>query len=80
MADIPAMHAALQHLGFTAEAAVLIMDDQQINSIAELCLLTDEEVGNLCRVLHQPGGTIPNPDADNAGAPANIPNPGMQVS
>ena len=38
------------------------------------------EVESLCKAVCRPGGTIANPDAGIAGQPANIPNPGIQVS
>ena len=80
MADVPAMRAAYQRLGFSANAATRITDDQQIDSLGELKLLTDGEIENLCKVLRRPGGTIPNPQAATAGQPPRIPNPGEQVS
>ena len=80
MADVVAIRAALQRLDFSAPAALLITDDQAIDSVQELTLLEDKEVENLCRVLRRPGGTIPNPQAAVVGAPALIGNPGTQVS
>jgi hypothetical protein len=78
------MAAALRNmyvrLGFTNAMAVYIMDTQDINSIDELRNLDDASVKNLCQALKKPGGTIPNPNAGAANAPAKIPNPGFNVS
>ena len=75
-----AMRAAYRRLGFTNQAAAAITDDQDIDSVDELEMLTEEEIESLCKALRRPGGTIANPDAGNAGAPAEIPNPGINVS
>lgn len=80
MATPAAMRAAYSRLGFSAAAAQAITDQQGIDSVDELELLTNEEIENLCKALRRPGGTIANPDAGNAGAPAQIPNPGINVS
>jgi hypothetical protein len=79
MAQIAAIRTAMTRIGFEVEAANLLTDDQGMNALEELALLTDEEVTNLCRVIRRPGGTIVNPNAA-AGQPANIPNPGRTVS
>ena len=79
MAEVAALRQALVRLGFTNEAATYITTDQGIDSLEQLRYLTDEECTNLCKVTRRPGGTIDNPEADDAG-PALIPNPGTQVS
>jgi len=78
--DPAAMHQAYIHLGFTQVAAMLITDAQGIASIAELCILKDDEVENLCKVICHPGGMIPNPQVGVVGQPPMIPNPGIPVS
>ena len=79
-AALTAMRAAYARLGFENDAATMITDDQELDSVEELQILTDAEVENLCKVLRRPGGTISNPNAANQGQPAQIPNPGIQVS
>jgi hypothetical protein len=74
-----AMRTAMIRLGFSNPAAHAIVDDQGIDTIPELALLTDDEVENLCKVIRRPGGTINNPNAA-AGQPAVIPNPGIPVT
>ena len=55
-------------------------------NLSEFCDLWDEEVESLCKVVHHPGGMIPNPNPAPAGEgaaaahPTNIPNPGIPVS
>ena len=75
-----ATRTALGRLGFNNAAALRITDQQDLIDLDEFQLLTDAEVGNLCKVLRKPGGQIPNPDAGNAGAPAMIYDPGVSVS
>ena len=80
MAAVAAMRAAYGRIGFTQEALVAITDEQDIDTCEELGFLSDVEMESLCKAVHRPGGTIANPDAGIAGQPANIPNPGIQVS
>ncbi len=79
MADAVAMRAAFTRLGFSNQAALTIVNDQGINSVEELSILTDHEVETLCKVVRRPGGQIANPNAGEAGQPDNIPNPGINV-
>ena len=79
MADLAALRTALGRLGFTDEAANAITDTQGINDLAELELLTDSEVENLCKVVRRPGGEVANPNAA-VGQPNNVPNHGTAVS
>jgi len=79
MAEPAQIRQALTRLQFSNEAGLYITNVQAMNSLAELALLTDEEVENLCKVTRRPGGTIPNPQAHVAGQPATIPNPGITV-
>lgn len=50
-----------------------------------LLLITDfaefekDDIETLCSSVRKPGGTIDNPNADVAGQPAEIPNPGYQI-
>ena len=74
------MHQAYVRLGFSQAAAVAITDAQDISSIEELRILTNDEIDNLCKVIRRPGGTVPNPNAAMAGQLPTIPNPGIPVS
>ena len=63
-----------------------MIDDQGMDDLEELALLTDTEVENLCKVVRRPGGTIDNPNRNDedgdpvAGQPATITNPGQTVA
>jgi len=77
MAAVNAIRTMLHRLGFSQAAAQVIVDEQGLDSLAEIQLLTDDEVESLCRVIRRPGGTIPglNPgDApvNNPGTPVNL--------
>ena len=80
MAEAVAIRAALQRMGCTQAAALLLTDNQEMDELAEFALLKDDEVENLCKVIRRPGGTMPNPNAAVDGQPAQIPNPGSAVS
>ena len=60
--------------------AKYIIDTQGIDSVEELRNLDEAAVKGLCQALKKPGGTIPNPNAGAQGAPAEINNPGYNVS
>jgi hypothetical protein len=51
-----------------------------MDDLDEFALLTDDEVENMCKVVRKPGGTIENLNADVAGQPPAIPNPGIAVT
>ena len=53
-----AMRSALVRLGCSNEAATAIVDDQGIDDLDELRVLKDDEIGNLCKVVRRPGGTM----------------------
>ena len=80
-----ALRHALVALGFEEDAARVMIDAQGMDTLEEFALLNDSEVENLCKVVHRPGGTIPNPNATDAvgdavaGQPANITNPGKTI-
>jgi hypothetical protein len=48
-------------IGFNNGADDNIVDVQQINTTTELGYLNDEDVVNLCKMIHRPGGHLPNP-------------------
>jgi hypothetical protein len=75
--DLAAMRQLFQHMGYSQVAATAIVDKQGIDSLDELHILKDEEITNVCKVIHHPGGQIVNPNPLQQG---NIPNPGISVS
>eukprot|EP00978_Attheya_sp_CCMP212_P002398 scaffold4895_cov59-Attheya_sp.AAC.1 len=48
------------------------MDEQGIDELSEIKILTDSEIEGLCKVVRRPGGTIPNPNTAVAGQPATV--------
>lgn len=81
MANLAAMRTALQRLGFSDDASRFITEQQGLDALTEFRILKDEEVESLCKVVRRPGGTIPNPAAQQQeGQPATLPNPGIAVS
>jgi hypothetical protein len=71
------MRGVMTRIGFSVPAAQALVDEQGMNELEEIRLLTDDEVENLCKVIRRPGGTIPNPAGGNNPP---IPAPGVQVS
>jgi hypothetical protein len=59
------MNAAIRQVyvccEFTVAAAAAIFDDQGIDSLPKLRILTDLEVNNLCKVIRCLGGSVQNP-------------------
>jgi hypothetical protein len=80
MADHAATRALLQRLRFTIAASTTIVNDQGIDSLAELEILSDEDAEGLCKVVRRPGGSVPNPNAGGIGQPPTIPAAGENVS
>ncbi|KAI2510102.1 hypothetical protein MHU86_4269 [Fragilaria crotonensis] len=72
-----AVRTALVRIGFVDAAAQAIVEEQGIDSLDEIRLLSDDEITNLGKLLRRPGGTVPG--AAGAGGPA-VPNPGIQVN
>ena len=79
MADPAAMRTAMQRLGCSQDAAQAIVNGQGIDSLDELKTLKDDDVVALCKIIRRPGGTIPNPNAAQAGQPAEIPAVGHAI-
>lgn len=79
-ADAAALRAAFTRLGFSEDAREDIIDVQGIDSLAELKILTDSEVENLCKVVRRPGGAAQAAAAGAAQGAAAGPNLGHQVS
>ena len=56
MAELPALRTALTRMGFSAAAATNLTDVQGMVNLQEFELLNDDEISNLCKTLHRPGG------------------------
>ena len=76
MDDVVALRADLTCFGFSAKAAGFITDDQEMDTLDELKVLTNDEIESLCKVVRSPGGTIPNPNTGDTGQPATMSKPG----
>ena len=50
-----------------------------LETIQDFAEFEKEDVETLCASIRKPGGTIPNPNAGNPGAPPTIPNPGYPI-
>ena len=72
--DAAAMRAMFQRLRFTNAAAAALTDEQGLDSLEELGLMTDDDAFNVCKILKRPGGTTTNDNGDV------IANPGHNVS
>lgn len=67
------IRTALVRFGFLDATALAIVEEQGINSLEEIRLLSDDEITNLGKLLRRQGGTI------GVGEAA-VPNPGIQVN
>ena len=56
------------------------IQDEGLGVIADFAEFEKEDIETLCTSIRKPGGTIPNPNAGAANAPATIPNPGFSIS
>ncbi len=77
MAAVNAMRTMFVRIGFTNAAARVIVEEQGMDTLNEILLLTDDEVENLYKVIRRPVGTVPgpnpgNPPTNNPGTPANL--------
>ena len=79
MADVVALRAALMRLGLLAKADGFITNDQGLDTLDELKVLTNDYIEILCKVVWRPGGTVPNPNNGYPGQPATLSNPGEQI-
>ena len=79
MADVVTLCASLARLGFSDKAAGLITDDQGLDTLDEMKVLTNDEIESFCMFLQRPGGTVPNRNSGDSGQPATLSNPGEQV-
>jgi hypothetical protein len=79
MAGQAPIRTALSRLGFSQAAATAITVQEQMGTLEDFALLSDEEAASLCRVIRKPGGMIANPNANAEGQLATIPNPGIAI-
>ncbi|KAI2506534.1 hypothetical protein MHU86_7849 [Fragilaria crotonensis] len=69
------MRGVMTRIGFSEAAAQAIVEEQGIDALEEVKLLSDIEIESLCNVIRRPGGTIPG-----AAGAAPVANPGVQVN
>ena len=67
MADVVVLRAVLTRLGFSAKVAGFITNDQGLDTLDELKVLTNEKIEVLCKVVWSPGGTVLNPNSGDPG-------------
>ena len=79
MAGVVALCAALMRLCFSSKVSGFITDDQGLDTLDELKVLTNDEIEKLCKVVWSPGGTVTNPNTGDPGQPATLSNSGEQV-
>eukprot|EP00978_Attheya_sp_CCMP212_P049525 scaffold676481_cov47-Attheya_sp.AAC.1 len=81
MADLASTRQLLVRMHFTNAAAVVIADEQGVDELSEIKILTDDEIASLCcKVVRRQGGAVPNPNAHVAGQPATYTARGESVS
>eukprot|EP00978_Attheya_sp_CCMP212_P044354 scaffold307752_cov47-Attheya_sp.AAC.1 len=80
MADLVSTRQLLVRMRFTNAAAAIITDEQGIDELSEIKILTDSEIEGLCKVVRRPVGMIPNPNATVAGQPATVYASGESIS
>jgi hypothetical protein len=80
------MAAALAQVR-NALQAIGIVDVKQRDAITDLItsmdvfkIATDDFIKDMCKNIRRPGGTLPNPNAGQPGAPAMIPCNGVAIS
>ena len=69
MSEGTLVRSMLERVGFANAAASKVTQDQGIDSVAELRIMDDSTVTNLCKVLRRPGGEVNG-----------YPDPGVKVS
>ena len=79
MADAISLRSALTRMFSLSKADGFITDDQGLDTLDDLKLLTNDEIKILCKVVQSPGETFPNHTAGDPGQPATLLNPGEQV-
>ena len=56
---VVALRSAYVRIVFSSEAALVITDEQGIDFMEELKILTDVDIDNLCKFIRRPGGINP---------------------
>ncbi|KAI2493979.1 hypothetical protein MHU86_20553 [Fragilaria crotonensis] len=74
------MRAVMTRIGFTEAAAQALVEEQGLDTLEEIRLLSDDEIESLIKVIRRPGGLIPAPPGGAVGGAVNIPNPGVNVN
>ena len=74
-----AARTMFEWIGFSKEAAVVLVYQQNLQELDDIRDLTDDEVESICKKIARPGGLIDDPNP-GAAAGAQIPNPGVVVS
>jgi hypothetical protein len=72
------MRTTLNRVGFSEAAAQAKVEDQGINSLNEIKLMTDDDVESLCKIVSRPEGTIPA--VGGAPGAAAVQNPGVSIN
>jgi hypothetical protein len=72
-----AVRTALVRIRFVEAAALALTEEQGLDSLDEIRILSDDDIANLCKLLRRPGGVVQGV-LNAAGNP--VPNPGIQVS
>ena len=81
MAAPVALNAAFVRMGFSAEVATTLADENKENlTLESLQYLDDKGIKILCAFLRKPGGTIEGLALAGDGVAPRIPNPGVYVS
>jgi hypothetical protein len=73
------MRTAFIRVGYSEAAALAIVEEQGIDSLEEIRLMSDDEIESRCKIVRRPGGTIPAAAGAAAGAAA-VQNPGVFVN
>ena len=79
MADLAAMRTYLRDVFTDPVERRQAVQDEGLAVISDFVEFDKDGIETLCASVRKPGGTIPNPNAGNAGGPATIPNPGYSL-
>ena len=81
MADLAAMRTYLRDvIGITDPVERRqAVQDEGLAVLSDFVEFDKDGIETLCASVRKPGGTVPNPNANIAGAPATIPNPGYSI-
>ena len=67
MAQVVAMIALFERMSCTNAAAQVLVNEQGIDLLEELCLLIDKKIDHLFKLVQSPGEQIQNPIAAEVG-------------